>query len=66
LTKTGHWNQPVLSNEVKVSASIKQQEPLIGFDLTIDKSDAPHCNTLTFKTTIARTILLLLTMYCSF
>jgi len=25
------WNQPVLSNEDKVSCSRKQQEPLMGF-----------------------------------
>ena len=31
------WNQPVLSNESKVSCSRKQREPLMGFELTTDK-----------------------------
>ena len=31
------WNQPVLSNEGKVSCSRKQQEPLLGLDLTTDR-----------------------------
>jgi len=31
------WNQPVLSNEGKVSRSMKQQELLMWLKLTIDK-----------------------------
>ena len=31
------WNQPVLSNEGKVSCSRKQQGPLLGLELTTDK-----------------------------
>ena len=31
------WNQPVLINKSKVSCSIKQQEPLMGFKLTPDE-----------------------------
>ena len=31
------WNQPVLSNEGKVSCSRKQREPLMGLELTTDR-----------------------------
>ena len=31
------WNQPVLSNECKVSSSRKQREPLMGFKLTTER-----------------------------
>ena len=31
------WNQPVLSNESKVSCSRKQRVPLMGLELTTDK-----------------------------
>jgi len=31
------WNQPVLSNESKVSCSGKQWEPLMGLELMTDK-----------------------------
>ena len=31
------WNQPVLSNESKVSCSRKQREPLMGLKLTTDR-----------------------------
>ena len=31
------WNQPVLSNEGKVSCSRKQRGPLIGLELTTDR-----------------------------
>jgi len=31
------WNQPVLSNKVKVSCSRKQWEPLMGLELTTDR-----------------------------
>ena len=34
------WNQPVLSNEGKVSSSRKQWEPLMGLELTDYESDA--------------------------
>jgi len=31
------WNQPVLSNEGKVSCSTKQRQPLMGLELKTDK-----------------------------
>ena len=31
------WNQPVLSNEGKVSCSRKQRKPLTGLELTTDR-----------------------------
>jgi len=31
------WNQPVLSNEGKVSCSRKQRGPLLGLELTTDR-----------------------------
>ena len=31
------WNEPVLSNEGKVSCSRKQQKPLMGLELTTDR-----------------------------
>ena len=31
------WNQPVLSNESKVSCSMKQRGPLMGIELTTDR-----------------------------
>jgi len=33
------WNQPVLSNEGKISCSRKQLEPLMGLELTTDRRD---------------------------
>ena len=46
------WNQPVLSNESKVSCSRKQREPLLGLKLTTDRHDADDiCNLqMTFVT----------------
>ena len=40
------WSQPVLRNEFKVSCSVKQQEPLMGFELRTDQLRvrlATHC-----------------------
>ena len=37
LSLSNSWNQPVLSNEGKLSCSRKQQEPLTGLELTTDK-----------------------------
>jgi len=31
------WNQPILSNEDNISCSRKQQQPLIGLELTTDR-----------------------------
>ena len=42
------WNQPVLSNEGKVSCSRKQQGPLLGLELTTDKHPPTTSQTLTF------------------
>ena len=44
------WNQPVLSNEGKVSCSRKQQGPLLGLELTTDRHPlrvrrGTHCDT---------------------
>ena len=40
------WNQPVLSNEGKVSCSRKQREPLMGLQLTPDRLPPNTCQTL--------------------
>ena len=39
------WNQPVRSNEGKVSCSRKQQEPLLGLKLTTDRHPATTSQT---------------------
>jgi len=31
------WNQPVLNNERNRSCSMKQREPLMGFEITTDR-----------------------------
>ena len=46
--RNSSWNQPVLSNEGRVSCLRKQQEPLVGLKLTTDQlraTRATHCPT---------------------
>ena len=58
------WNQPVLSNENKVSCSRKQRGPLMGLEFTTDRYPpitrrATYCDTPPLKSVILVPLLVL-------
>jgi len=62
IVKSVPGKKAVLSNEEKVSCPRKQQEPLIGFELTTNQLQVrhvTHCVTLMFEIHLNRVLLLL-------